>query len=178
MNCLRCGHPLDAGNFCPCYMNQNTPLPPQNPAPTYPSIPTYTPPPQMGWVCPLCNSVMSPTVPSCFHCKPQTPNIRGGIQDRIVGIDDLHYSDTLKHFIDIDKHTFCGVWEPDGSDKAPTKDAKKGDYFMVASGDVSWAFKSKPLETEDILWFNGLHWFHEKAKTNIHAKEKLSEQSK
>ena len=35
-----------------------------------------------GWVCPRCNAVMSPSVPTCVNCKPkldttQWPQVRG-----------------------------------------------------------------------------------------------------
>ena len=31
--------------------------------------------PNRGWVCPLCNSVMSPTCPTCWYCRPVSKNI-------------------------------------------------------------------------------------------------------
>jgi len=27
--------------------------------------------PQQGWQCPICKSVMAPSTPMCFNCKPK-----------------------------------------------------------------------------------------------------------
>lgn len=32
---------------------------------------TFSSPPQFGWQCPRCDSVMSPSMPTCWYCKPK-----------------------------------------------------------------------------------------------------------
>lgn len=31
---------------------------------------TFSSPPQFGWRCPRCDSVMSPSMPTCWYCRP------------------------------------------------------------------------------------------------------------
>jgi hypothetical protein len=35
--------------------------------------------PTQGWQCPVCRAVYSPTVPSCFSCKPKKYSAGTGI---------------------------------------------------------------------------------------------------
>lgn len=38
-------------------------------------------PRQMGWECPKCGAVYSPTTPQCFHCRPSQTVTRTGVPD-------------------------------------------------------------------------------------------------